>query len=172
MPNQMPARFQIRQLRLLALPLLDAIFAERANTCIVSRTNRRLRNSFRRGHEHNLLRISPRALRRASYTLSNALDIFRDAGCRTSHVLHFITENFPPFICAARSEPNSQLDMLDWRSLCLLAANWLCSKESTAPANAHSSICSLAPCKPAVSRTPPSDFLATRAFSAVWPPGI
>lgn len=81
MANQMPACLQIRQLRLLFLPLLHAIFAERAHARIVRGAYRFGGNRFRGGHHHNFFRPAIRASRRARDAFANLFDIRRDRCC-------------------------------------------------------------------------------------------
>ncbi len=81
MPDQVPACLQVRELRLLLLPFLDAIFTERAHAGIVRGTNRFRGNRFCSGHQDNFLRPAIRAGRRARDAFADLFDVGRDCRC-------------------------------------------------------------------------------------------
>ncbi len=81
MPDQMPACLQIRQLRLFFLPLLHAIFAERAHARIVGGAYRFGGSRFRGGDYDNFFGPPIRASRRARDAFANLFDVRGDRCC-------------------------------------------------------------------------------------------
>lgn len=85
MSDQMPARLQVRELRLLVFPFLHAVLAECAHTRVVGGANRIRRNRFRGGHQNNFFRLAIRTASGAGHAFTNVSEVRRDRRTSAGH---------------------------------------------------------------------------------------
>jgi len=85
MSDQMPARLQVRELRLLLLPFLHAILAERAHACVVGGANCIRGDRFGSSHQNDLFRLAIGPASGASHAFTNVFEVRRDRRTCAGH---------------------------------------------------------------------------------------